>query len=362
MAKDDLFRQCPAGTASYTIRSGDTLYRIAERFNTTLTAILTANPGITPENLHIGQVICVPRQVPPAPEPQPSVCPSGTVSYVVRSGDTLARIAGQFDITVASILSANPGIVPERLFIGQSICVPRQVPVPSQPQLPPASVCPIGTSPYEIKRGDILASIANRFNTTVDAILQANPGVVPERLTIGQVICVAQEKAEQQVCPNQNAYVIRRGDTLVEIARVFNVTLQALLNANPGIVPEALTVDQVICIPIVPVSLSIIVSLRNKILSVYRNGRFFKAYPVAIGKPTTPTPTGTFTIKNKQVNPGGPFGTRWMGLSKPHYGIHGTNNPASIGTAASNGCIRMFNSDVEDLFSYVGVGTIVRIY
>jgi lipoprotein-anchoring transpeptidase ErfK/SrfK len=95
---------------------------------------------------------------------------------------------------------------------------------------------------------------------------------------------------------------------------------------------------------------------------LYRNGRFFKAYPVATGKPTTPTPIGTFTIKNKQINPGGPYGTRWMGLTAPSYGIHGTNNPASIGFAASNGCVRMFNKDVEDLFNYVGVGVVVRIF
>ncbi|HYF81796.1 MAG TPA: L,D-transpeptidase [Clostridia bacterium] len=51
-----------------------------------------------------------------------------------------------------------------------------------------------------------------------------------------------------------------------------------------------------------------------------------------------------------------------MGLTAPSYGIHGTNNPASIGTAASNGCVRMFNKDVEDLFNNVGVGTVVRIF
>jgi len=92
----------------------------------------------------------------------------------------------------------------------------------------------------------------------------------------------------------------------------------------------------------------------------------FTSYYVAgiesVGKPNTPTPIGTFTIKNKQVNPGGPYGSRWMGLSAPSYGIHGTNNEASIGSAASNGCIRMHRQDVEDLFNYVGVGTVVRIF
>jgi len=159
-----------------------------------------------------------------------------------------------------------------------------------------------------------------------------------------------------------NYYVIQKGDTLPAIAKIFNVTVQQLINANPGINPNALYVGQVICIPVVPSSVRIIVSIAAKTLSLYRDGRLVKSYPVATGKPTTPTPRGTFTIINKQVNPGGPFGTRWMGLSQPHYGIHGTNNPASIGTAASNGCIRMYNEDVNELFNLVSVGTPVTIY
>lgn len=222
--------------------------------------------------------------------------------------------------------------------------------------------CPIGTFPYEIKSGDTLAMIASRFSTTVESLFTMNPGIIPENLRIGQIICVAQEKTEQQLCPMQNAYVIRKGDTLAAIARAFNISLQSLLDANPGVIPEALYIYQVICVPVTPIPLSITISLNAKILSLYRNGRLFKAYPVAIGKPTTPTPKGTFTIVNQQINPGGPFGSRWMGLSKPHYGIHGTNNPPSIGTAASNGCIRMYNSDVEDLFNYVPIGTVVTIF
>jgi lipoprotein-anchoring transpeptidase ErfK/SrfK len=94
-----------------------------------------------------------------------------------------------------------------------------------------------------------------------------------------------------------------------------------------------------------------------------KDGKVYKAYPVAVGKASTPTPKGTFKIKNKQVNPGGPFGVRWLGLSAPNgsYGIHGTNNPASIGKNVSNGCIRMHNKDVTELFNLVSVGTTVNI-
>ena len=81
----------------------------------------------------------------------------------------------------------------------------------------------------------------------------------------------------------------------------------------------------------------------------------------SVGKPSTPTPIGTFRIVNKAVNPGGPFGARWMGLSKPHYGIHGTNKPSSIGRAVSHGCVRMFNKDVIEVFNLVPIGTVVKI-
>jgi L,D-transpeptidase ErfK/SrfK len=222
--------------------------------------------------------------------------------------------------------------------------------------------CPIGTSPYEIKQGDTLAGIANRFNTTIEAILLVNQGIVPENLRIGRVICISQEKAQQTVCPMFNSYVIRKGETFGSIAKSFNISLQSLLNANPTVVPENLYEGLVICVPVAPIIFSIAINTITKNLTLYRNKRFFKAYPVATGKPTTPTPIGTFIIVNKQVNPGGPFGSRWMGLSKPHYGIHGTNNPASIGTAASNGCVRMYANDVEDLFNYVRVGTVVEIF
>lgn len=96
-------------------------------------------------------------------------------------------------------------------------------------------------------------------------------------------------------------------------------------------------------------------------LTLFKDGKAIRSYPVAVGKPSTPTPKGTFRIINKQINPGGPFGARWMGLSARGYGIHGTNNPSSIGKAISNGCIRMYNKDVIELFKLVSVGTTVKI-
>jgi len=109
-------------------------------------------------------------------------------------------------------------------------------------------------------------------------------------------------------------------------------------------------------------SISIKINLRQKRLYFYRGEQLYNSYPIAIGKPSTPSPIGSWTIVNKRILNGRQvFGTRWMGLSKPKYGIHGTNNPASIGKAVSLGCIRMYNHDVEHIFSLVRLGSPVEI-
>ncbi|MBA9084085.1 lipoprotein-anchoring transpeptidase ErfK/SrfK [Fontibacillus solani] len=105
----------------------------------------------------------------------------------------------------------------------------------------------------------------------------------------------------------------------------------------------------------------IIVDLSDRMLYLLDNNIVIKGYPVGIGKMLTQTPVGSYTIINKAPNPGGPFGAYWMGLSRPHYGIHGTNDPSSIGHEVSHGCIRMHNEDVVQLAGIVPIGTSVTI-
>ena len=118
----------------------------------------------------------------------------------------------------------------------------------------------------------------------------------------------------------------------------------------------------------------VIVSLPDRRLALVENGKVKRVYVVAVGKRSTPSPTGRFTIMNRVTNPmyshdgqvvapgaGNPVGTRWMGLSAKGYGIHGTNAPRSIGKAASHGCIRMRKEDLEELFDTVETGDQVEI-
>jgi lipoprotein-anchoring transpeptidase ErfK/SrfK len=120
----------------------------------------------------------------------------------------------------------------------------------------------------------------------------------------------------------------------------------------------------------------IVVSIPDRKLALIEDGRVVKIYSTAVGAPSSPTPSGTYTIvqripnptwygpNSKVVGPGknNPVGTRWMGLSRRGYGIHGTNHPASIGHNASHGCIRMRNRDAEDLFARVAVGDVVELH
>ncbi len=108
---------------------------------------------------------------------------------------------------------------------------------------------------------------------------------------------------------------------------------------------------------------SITINRATHTLTLYKDGKPFRSYSAAVGKPATPTPTGSFKIINKASAPGGAFGARWLGINAPGggYGIHGTNNPSSIGKSVSNGCIRLQNEAINELYRLVPIGTPVRI-
>ena len=143
-------------------------------------------------------------------------------------------------------------------------------------------------------------------------------------------------------------YQVKQGETISSIAQDFRISAAALLQANPSI-QSVIYAGQHIIIPNLPdpstIPYSIIVYIGAKKLELYRLGRLIRTYPIAVGKILTTTPTGAY----------------WLSLSKIHYGIHGTNNPSSIGKAVSKGCIRMYNQDVTKLAAAVPNGTRVTI-
>jgi LysM repeat protein len=201
-----------------TVVAGDTLTRIAARCGTTVQAILAANPTIENPNLiYVGQVIQIPGGQEATPTSTPSATPTSSATptpttYVVQPGDTLTRIAQRFGTTVQALLAANPDIVnPNLIYVGQVIQIPggqEATPTPTSSPTPTATPSPTPTSSptptttpsptptptptpttYVVQPGDTLTSIAQRFGTTVDAILAANPTIEnPNLIYVGQVI------------------------------------------------------------------------------------------------------------------------------------------------------------------------------
>jgi lipoprotein-anchoring transpeptidase ErfK/SrfK len=126
---------------------------------------------------------------------------------------------------------------------------------------------------------------------------------------------------------------------------------------------------------------AIVVLRESKRLLLFDDVKLIRWFPVATGQASYPTPLGTYEVVNMQRNPwwypppspwakssepvppgpGNPLGTRWIGISAPYVGIHGTPDAASIGYSASHGCIRMRIPDAEWLFTRVDVGTPVFI-
>ena len=172
--------------------------------------------------------------------------------------------------------------------------------------------------------------------------------------------------------PGKVDYAVQAGDSLERISRQFDVS-QELIRRGNRISNTVVRLGQRLRILNTP--FSVVVDKSDNTLTVLMDGRFFKRYRVGTGQFST-TPTGTFKVTGRVAKPTWyradgkevPFGdkdnllgTHWISLDIPHYGIHGTWDPATIGRQSSQGCIRLLNEDVEELFILLKDGTPVVI-
>jgi lipoprotein-anchoring transpeptidase ErfK/SrfK len=167
-------------------------------------------------------------------------------------------------------------------------------------------------------------------------------------------------------------YEVQKGDTITRIAKKFGTTPELIMKSNDLKDP---TIQVGRKLKVNTAKFSIVVDKSQNILTLKSGQDIVKTYRVSTGKNSC-TPVGTFKITNKIVDPlwykgpgmvipaGDPknvLGSRWLGISKPSYGIHGTVQPDSIGESVTEGCVRMKNSDVEELYVIVPEGTEVVI-
>lgn len=288
----------------YTAKSGDTMNKVAEKYNIPINTLIKCNPHISSTNqIRPGQKICIPMeaivgvgeempmpspQPMPMPEPRPQMYmyvdmemkmhpnqspmkqptsnpthnpmhqPMPTPApmpisaepdlldencfwYTVEPGDTMYKIAQKYNISLDELIAANPQIEnPSVLYPGQKICIPQDNGMP----MPPNNCKTI----YTAQPGDTMYKIAQKYKISLDALIAANPQIDnPSIIYTGQKICIP---INNQLPGCKEYYIVKPGDTMYTIAQKYNIDLDKLIAANPQIAnPAVLYPGQKICIP-----------------------------------------------------------------------------------------------------------------
>ena len=207
---------------TYVVKSGDSLYKIASKYATTVNDLKALN-NLTTNNLQIGQVLKVPTET----------VSTDSNTYTVKSGDSLYKIANRYGTTVNNLKLIN-NLTSDNLQIGQVLRVPS-----SETGIETGGIAQGNT--YTVKSGDSLWSIANKYGTTVNELKLLN-GLTSNNLRIGQTLLIP------ATSPVTNTYTVRSGDSLWSIARKYNTTVNTLKSLN-GLSSNTLQIGQTLRLP-----------------------------------------------------------------------------------------------------------------
>lgn len=220
----------------YTVKRGDTLYSIANQFNTTVQTIKNLN-NLTSNNLQIGQVLLVTEKVYP-----------DVSTYIVEKGDTLYGIATKFSTTVQAIKTLN-NLTTNTLLPGQQIYIPISSEKPTEPTTPEEPTPPFEPDTpyliYTVQRGDSLWKISQKYEVPVNDIISFN-NLSSVNLQIGDELKIPLTSLDNNT--TSKTYTVKTGDTLWSIAKNFDVSVNDLKTAN-NLTSNLLSVGQTLTIP-----------------------------------------------------------------------------------------------------------------
>ena len=207
----------------YTVRRGDSFYLIANRLGIPLRDLLEANSDINPARLMVGDVLCIPMEEDDAPpEPETPVIPETPAPEEPPTVEMPEAVLPDTDEDLDAPATMPDGPVDEEML-----------------------VCP-EENRYTVRQGETIADVQLRANVNRYSIQQANPSVDLDRLQAGQVLCVPSENA---ACPAPSTYILQAEDTLESVALRLNTSLAALLRANPCLAPSDFVAGKCIYIP-----------------------------------------------------------------------------------------------------------------
>lgn len=214
----------------YILRKGDTFYRIGEIYDVAVEDLEDANPNLDPEHLPVGMMVKIP--VYPCCVRKKPMMPASGVDYVVQRGDTLRGIAAMYRVPLKEVLRANPGIKDaDRIRPGMVVRIPTGF---------------VEVIPYVVQRGDTIWRIAAKYGISAGALLHANPQLGnADRLSPGDVLQVPLGKGLRETDGEPRAlseypsiYSVENGDTLAAVAERFGTTVERLCRANEGVAED----------------------------------------------------------------------------------------------------------------------------
>ncbi len=206
---------------NYTVEFGDTLYSIARKYNTTVNVLKEIN-NLTSNNLSIGQILKIPTRI-------TNEDTNNYIIYTVKAGDSLYKIAQNYGVSVDEIKNLN-GLSNNLLSIGQMLKIPTQTNNNSE------------ILTYIVKAGDSLYKIAILYGTTVDAIKELN-NLTSNNLSIGQVLKIPNSSNTSYI-----SYIVKAGDSLYKIANLYSTSVNAIKELN-NLTSNNLSIGQVLKIP-----------------------------------------------------------------------------------------------------------------
>ena len=261
------------GAVTYRVRKGDTLEKIAAANGTTVAEIARLN------NLNPKDPLWVDRKLklPSAPAKEEEKAPREVVTYTVKKGDTLEKIALMHHTTVRSIRTLNNLKTDDPMYAGRKLQVPvgkpdedlaaetaaaakKEEKAASSKKPAPAETAPKYTT-YRVKKGDTLAKIAERNGTTAEELARVNNLKLKDPLWVDRKLKVpaaekekakeapAEKKAAVKTKKKNATYVVKKGDTLEKIAVKHNTSIAALMKVNRIKLNEPLYVNRKLIIP-----------------------------------------------------------------------------------------------------------------
>lgn len=180
------------GVTSYAVAGGDTPWTVAKRFGVDVDTLMAANTGINPKRLQIGQLLTIPAtSTPDVAKGRDQRQDAEAVRVPVAKGDNLWSMARRYGLRVDDLMAVNKGIDPQRLEIGSELVIPSREAAKAERERRDASVEVSvreegSVRAYTISDGDTLWNLSKRFGVSVERILDANTGMNPDRLEIGQ--------------------------------------------------------------------------------------------------------------------------------------------------------------------------------